>query len=169
MIGSSGRSERRCGCCGELFWGSARAAYCSGACRQRSYRARHPYGLGASELSELCERVISGDRNAGQCSARKLLPRLLRAAAKEMRKQGWDPVELLLSKPDDPASDDDTAPGGIEGSSPHRKKWLYAPEEELARIEQKIIQRRLEGSGVGWYERRRDQLARLLEQRRAST
>ena len=169
MVSSYARSERRCEWCGERFWGTARAVYCSKSCRQRAYRAKQPYGLGPSELSGLCAHMLSGEGRVGRSSPRKLVPRLFRAAAKELRKQGWDPIELLLSEPDDPASDDDTAPGGIEGEVPKRRKWLYPPEVELAKIEAQIIQRRLEGSGVGWYERRRDQLVRLLEQRRASS
>jgi hypothetical protein len=159
------RHERRCDCCGEAFWGTARARYCGKGCRQRAHRAKQPYGLGATELAELCRQLADAKREDGASSPRKLLPRLFRAAAAELRKQGWDPIELLLSQPDEPVSDDDTAPGGIEGESGNRRMWLFPPEEELRRLEEQILERKLEGAGVGWYERRRDQLQRYLNER----
>ena len=159
------KSERRCDQCGEPFWGTARATYCSKACRQRAARAREPYGLGG-ELAALCAQMIEAKREDDESSPRKLLPRLFRAVARELREQGWDPIELLLAqRPDDPVSEDDTAPGGIEGVSGRRRKWLFPPEEELERLQEVILQRKSEGSGVEWYERRRDQLRRLLQQR----
>ena len=163
---SYSRSERRCAQCGELFWGTARAAYCSKSCRQRAYRAKQPLGLGATELGDLCARVAADAPAEGQSSPRKLLPRLFRAVAVELRRQGWDPIELLLSMPDDPVSADDRAPGGFEGEAPHRRRWLFPPEEEIRKLDVQILARRLEGSGVGWYEQRREQLVRLLAQRK---
>jgi hypothetical protein len=159
------RSERRCEQCGEPFWGTARAAYCSKACRQRAARARAPYGLGG-EIAILCAQMIEAKREGDKASPRKLLPRLFRVVARELREQGWDPIELLLAqKPDDPVSEDDTAPGGIEGVPGNRRKWLFPPEEEFARLQAVIAQRKREGGGVEWYERRRDQLERLLRRR----
>jgi len=164
-LASYSRSERRCAQCGELFWGTARAAYCSKACRQRAFRAKQPAGLGATSLGDLCARMAEGTLAEGQSSPRKLLPRLFRAAAAELRRQGWDPIELLLSMPDEPVSADDQAPGGFEGEAPHRRRWLFPPEEEMRKLDAQILARRLEGSGVGWYEERREQLVRLLAQR----
>lgn len=157
--------ERQCQQCGERFWGISRALYCSSSCRQQAYRARQPFGMGTTELRDLCARMVDAERGDGASTPRKLLPRLFRAVARELRVQGWDPIELLLTMPDDPVSADDTAPGGVEGEAPARRKWLLSPEEELRRVDEQIAIRRLDGGGIAWYERRRAQLLQVLEKR----
>lgn len=159
--------ERRCKQCGQLFWAKTkRNEYCHQSCRQRAARAKGEFGLGATELGDLCTQ-IAGMQRGGPSTPRKLLPRLFRAVARELYAQGWDPIELLLITPDDPVSEDDQALGGFEGLAPRRRRWLFPPQEELAKLELQIRERKLEGSGVGWYEKRRDQLRRLLTQRAA--
>ena len=86
--------------------------------------------------------------------------------AVELRKRGWDPIELLLSAPDEPASPGDVAAGGIEGAAPARRRWLHAPEEELALLETRIAERAERGKASPWHVERRSQLLRLLKGRR---
>lgn len=165
MPGPSVLHERACQQCGERFWGGARARYCSSSCRQQSYRARQPYGLGPTELRDLCARMAGATRDDELSSPRKLLPRLFRAVARELRAAGWDPIELLLTMPDAPVSEDDSAPGGIHGEAPARRKWLLSPEDELRRLDEQISQRLAEGSGVAWHMQRRKQILRVLAER----
>src|SRR5438105_57742 len=103
--------ERTCEECGERFWGTARASCCSPSCYSRRWRARRAKArvLG---LAELCREVLHRSEK-GSAGWSKLLPRLFRQAAVELRKLGWDPFELLLTIPHEPASDHDSSSGGI--------------------------------------------------------
>ena len=52
------QSERQCDECGEMFWGTEAALFCSKACRQRSWRARQMWvGLREPGLPSLCREV----------------------------------------------------------------------------------------------------------------
>jgi hypothetical protein len=93
----------------------------------------------------------------------KLLPLLFRATAAELRRKGWDPLELLHSMPDDPVSSDDAGP---EGTIPARK-WLYPPEEEIKKLEQVIVARAREGRSYAWHYTRRATLLAILAARSA--
>lgn len=158
--------ERVCNGCGEPFWGGPRANFCSAACRCRRWRAKQAQRR-AVELHELCEEV--GRRvEEGSASYSKLLPRLLRATAAELRRLGWEPIELLLSHPPHPAAEGDSAPGGIEGEAPERRRWLYPPDQELLLIEEEISDREARGVGVAWHRRRQAHLIQLLAARGAS-
>ena len=168
MRGPYSQSERICDACGESFWGTEAALYCSKPCRQRSYRARQAWmGLGTAELPALCAEITArGER--GGASYSKLLPRLFRAAAAELRKRGWDPIELLMTRPDEPASEKDTAPGGIEGKPPERRRWLFPPEAELEKLEAIIKERLSRGLSVAWHLERREQITEYLIVRNAN-
>jgi hypothetical protein len=167
MRGSYSQSERQCDACGEMFWGTEAAQFCSKPCRQRSWRARQAWaGLREPGLPGLCRELLErGQLGGGSYS--KLLPRLFRATAAELRKRGWDPIELLINRPDEPASDPDTAPGGIAGVSPHRRRWLYPPEVELERLDALIAARLKRGESVTWHLERREQIAAYLAVRDA--
>ena len=95
----------------------------------------------------------------------KLLIRLLRLVAADLRKRGWDPVELLQGTPDDPITGNDDAPGGIEGEPPSRTKWLHSPALELELLEETIERReRTHGPGRSdWHEARRADLLTKLK------
>jgi hypothetical protein len=105
-------------------------------------------------------------RASGSASYSKLLPRLFRATAAELRKRGWDPFELLMSMPDDPATASDTAPGGIELEGTRRRKWLHPPEQELKILEETIAQREEEGFSTTWHCARAEKLRELLSARK---
>jgi hypothetical protein len=153
--------ERTCEECGERFWGSPRAACCSSACYSRRYRARKARAR-ILELGELCAEVLRrSERDSTSWS--KLLPRLFRQAAVELRKLGWDPIELLLSVPQEPACDDDIAPGGISGVAPGRRRWLHPPDVEIELLTLLIAQRRSNGRSVDWHLRRLAKLRQVIE------
>jgi hypothetical protein len=149
---------RTCLCCGDTFWGTRRANFCSSSCRgrhRRMQRATH----GAPVLAAACEELLQR-RAAGSASYSKLLPRIFRAAAAELTRGGWEPLELLITRPDDPAGADDTSPGGVEGEGRQRRKWLYPPDEEVLILQSVIRTRQQRGQSVGWYQQR---LAALRE------
>jgi len=104
-------------------------------------------------------------RAVGSASYSKLLPRLFRATAAELRKRGWDPIELLLTIPDDPATASDSAPGGIESDGTQRRKWLHPPEQELKLLEETIAHREEEGFSTIWHRERAQKLRELLNAR----
>ena len=124
-------------------------------------------GLREAGLPGLCAEVVQRGKLGG-ASYSKLLPRLFRATAAELRKRGWDPIELLISRPDEPASEPDDAPGGIEGVSPQRRRWLYPPEVELEKLDAMIAERLKRGAGVTWFVERRAQIAEYLAARDAA-
>lgn len=161
MHGPYFKASLTCDECGERFWGMERARYCSSACRQRGYRARKP-GLGP-ELGDVCREVVERleDRYRGVPS--KLLPRLFRATAAELRRRGWDPIELLMGMPQDPVTQSDASPGGIEHYGSRKRKWLHPPEVELQKLEAAIALREEERLSTEWHRERREKLLRLLE------
>jgi hypothetical protein len=167
MRGPYFQSERVCDACGEKFWGTEAALFCSKPCRQRSWRARQAWlGLREADLPGLCAEV-SARGKLGGASYGKLLPRLFRATAAELRKRGWDPIELLMNRPDEPAVDSDDAPGGMEGTPPARRRWLFPPEVELEKLEAVIAERLKRDASVTWYLERRAQIAEYLAVRDA--
>lgn len=155
--------ERICAECGEPFWGSARAACCKSACYSRRWRARTAKSHSVS-LAEVCQEVLLR-RDAGSHAYSKLLPRLFRQAAVELRRRGWDPIELLLGIPDEPATPDDLAPGGVTRTGRARRRWLHAPEKEVELILERMAQRKAAGKPVEWHIRRLETLTRLLQER----
>lgn len=155
--------ERVCEECGERFW-STGAHVCSVACRSRQWRKNRAKERSVT-LADICKEVMMR-RASGSASYSKLLPRLFRATATELRKRGWDPVELLMSMPDDPATAADSAPGGIGLEGTQRRKWLHAPEEELKLLEEKIAQRGEDGLSVTWHRQRAQKLRELLAARK---
>jgi hypothetical protein len=168
MRGPYSQSERVCEDCAEKFWGTEAARYCSKPCRQRGWRARKTWlGLRSADLPGLCAEVHARGQLGG-ASYSKLLPRLFRTTAAELRRRGWEPIELLMSKPDDPAAEADTAPGGVEGTSPQRRRWLYPPEVELEKLEALITARLERGQSVDWYLERREQITEYLTIRNAN-
>jgi hypothetical protein len=169
MRGSYSQIERVCDACGEKFWGTEAALYCSKPCRQRSWRARQTWtGLREVGLPGLCAEVVERGSKLGGASYSKLLPRLFRATAAELRKRGWDPIELLINRPEDPASESDAALGEMEGASPPRRRWHYPPEVELERLDAMIAERLKRGAGVTWFLERRAQIAEYLAGRDAA-
>jgi hypothetical protein len=163
------RVERLCEECGEALWGSERQRFCKPACQQRARRAERtrPFKTGR-DLVTLCGAVLErAKEHAAGAPAAKLLPRLFRAVARELRARGWDPIELLMTSPEDPASEDDVAPGGILGTRPHRRKWLYPPEAELEKLAAIIAKREEQGHSVVWHVERMDQIREYLILRNA--
>ncbi|MDB4989832.1 MAG: hypothetical protein JWN04_5010 [Myxococcaceae bacterium] len=158
--------ERTCQQCGEPFWGGARENFCSASCRARRWRAAQA-ARRSIELAELCEEILRR-RTDGSASYSKLLPRALRAVATELRKRGWDPIELLLTHPRDPATLKDEAPGGFEGDAPERRRWLYPPERELDLLNQTLRERIERGLSVRWHLERQELLLRVLHARAES-
>jgi hypothetical protein len=152
--------ERECEQCRQSFWGTAKANFCSTSCRARRWRADQSLRR-SRELADLCAEVLRR-RSAESASWSKLMPRLFRAVAAELRRNGWDPIELLLDTPDEPAMPDDTAPGGIDGAAPRRRRWLHPPDVELAALEKRIAERQESGLSTRWHEGRRAQLLRAL-------
>jgi hypothetical protein len=159
--------ERVCAECGEKFWGTRGAQFCSSPCRARQWRRSNAVTQ-AESLADICKEILMR-RTGGSASYSKLLPRLFRVTAAELRKRGWDPIELLLSIPDDPASATDTAPGGIEGQSPRRRKWLHPPERELELLKEKIEEREEDGLPADWHRARVQQLEAILAARAPRT
>lgn len=155
--------ERTCEECGEQFW-STGALVCSVACRSRQWRKNKAKERSVT-LADICKEVMMR-RASGSASYSKLLPRLFRATAVELRKRGWDPFELLISMPDDPATPGDTAPGGIEREGTQRRKWLHAPEQELKLLEEKIAERGEHGVSTIWHRARAEKLRELLAARK---
>lgn len=155
--------EAECFCeeCGETFWDSPGARCCSKACYSRRYRAKKAKS-GAVSLMELCTEMLRR-RDAGSEAYSKLLPRLFRQAAVELRRRGWNPFELLLSLPDEPSTPADTAPGGITITNGKRRRWLHAPEDELEILVTRIEQRTAAGKSVAWHRQRAALLVQLLE------
>lgn len=158
--------ERACDECGESFW-STGAKVCSVACRSRQWRKNQAKARSVT-LADICKEVMMR-RASGSASYSKLLPRLFRATAAELRKRGWDPIELLLTIPDDPATASDTAPGGIESTGPSRRMWLHAPERELELLKETIAEREEEGFSAKWHRERAATLEALLEARNPQT
>ncbi len=154
--------ERRCEQCGERFWGNTKANFCGAACRCRAWRQQRLM-MGGVDVARLCGEVMRR-RKSGEAYS-KLYPQLFRALAAELRKSGWDPIELLMTRPDEPASDADTSPGGFEGQAPTRRRWLHPPERELELLEQDIQTRSAEGRSVAWHKERHAQLQALLQAR----
>lgn len=154
--------ERACEECGERFW-STGARVCSVACRSRQWRKQKAKERSVS-LADICKEIMMR-RATGSASYSKLLPRLFRATATELRKRGWDPIELLMSMPDDPATPLDTAPGGIGQDGSQRRKWLHPPKEELKLLETMIAEREEEGLSTIWHRARAEKLRELLEAR----
>ena len=158
--------ERVCEECGERFW-STSAKVCSITCRSRQWRKNQAKTRSVT-LADLCKEVMMR-RASGSASYSKLLPRLFRATAAELRKRGWDPLELLLSIPDDPATKSDTAPGGIESTATSRRKWLHPPEHELELLKERIAERSQTGFATKWHRDRVAVLEALLETRKPKT
>jgi hypothetical protein len=100
----------------------------------------------------------------GSRSYSKLLIRLLRATAAELIDRDWDPIELLRSRPDDPVTGADEAPGGVDvDRAGGRTKWLHKPEQELVLLELDIEERERAGKPVAWHIVRRDELLSKLK------
>jgi hypothetical protein len=154
--------ERACEECGERFW-STGARVCSVACRSRQWRKQKAMERSAT-LANICKEIMMR-RASGSASYSKLLPRLFRATAAELRKRGWDPIELLMSMPEDPATTSDTAPGGIENDGSQRRKWLHPPEEELKLLDETIAEREEQGFSTTWHRARAEKLRELLATR----
>ena len=156
--------EYECFCeeCGERFWaGSPNAATCCSSCRSRRWRAKQAR-IAGNDLAGLCTEVVA--RHAeGSAAYSKMLPRLLRQTAVELRRRGWDPLELILSVPDQPATADDDAPGGFEGAWPNRRKWLHPPDKELEIINKRIAEMAALGRRAPWHTKRRAILVRRLQ------
>ncbi len=157
------KTERACDECGEGFWGTAGAHFCSSACRSRQWRAVRIRDRSRA-LAGLCEE-IARRRNAGSASYSKLLIRLLRATAGELRSRGWNPHEVLAGSPEDPVTGEDEALGGVEGQSPQRVKWLHSPALELEMLEEAIERRSKAHQSTDWYESRRAHLLERLHDR----
>lgn len=153
--------ERICEECGERFWGSARASCCSPACYSRRWRVRKARARIVG-LADICSEVLKRGEK-GSASWSKLLPRLFRQTTVELRKLGWDPFELLLSVPNEPATDSDFSPGGISGAAPGRRRWLHPPDVELELLTTLIVQRRASGRSVDWHLRRAETLRQIIE------
>jgi hypothetical protein len=152
--------ERQCEECGEPFWGSERARLCSDSCRRRSWRAR----AANAALGELLATIdeIAARRDLGSQAFGKLLPRLFRLTAAELRRRGWEPLALLRSMPDEPAHPTDSAPGGIEGTAPTRRKWLHTPEREIELLDEEIQRRQRAHHSAAWHYERRSLLAKQV-------
>lgn len=159
------KAERTCEECGERFWGTAKARVCSDSCRGRLWRKQRSFRESV-RLADLFKDFLDR-RKAGDASWSKLLPRIFRATAAELRRRGWDPFELLLSMPDEPVSDSDKSPGGIEGEAPRRRMWLHPPEREIKMLEAAVAQRLKEGLSIKWHCERREVLDRILRARAA--
>lgn len=155
---------RTCEECGEKLWGSATQMFCSKECRQRSFRARKAWHNGHVDLVQVCA-MIAGKRDVLSSHPGKLLPRLFRMTAVELRKRGWDPIELLMSIPDDPVHDEGEGEPVTTKDGTTRRRWHHPPEVEIEKLEARILERKKRGDGTEWYEKRRAQLVRYLEQR----
>lgn len=157
------KTERGCEECGERFWGTAGAHFCSSACRSRQWRAVRIQKRSRA-LAALCAEVGRRGKN-GSGSYSKLLIRLLRTTAGELRSRGWDPHELIWGSPEDPVTGEDESLGGVEGESPQRVKWMHSPALELEMLEKAIERRARERKATDWYEARRAQLVEKLRAR----
>lgn len=161
MGGRYYEEERVCEECGERFWGTTKANFCGAACRCRTWRKQRSM-MGAVNVAALCAEVLR--RRSGAQPYSKLYPRLFRALAAELRKSGWDPIELLMTLPDEPATDGDTdAPGGMEGAAPTRRRWLHPPDMEIEMLTARIRERTEQGRSTVWHEERIKQLRQVLE------
>lgn len=156
-------TERRCSECGEPFWARAHARYCSASCRSRAWRSKRAGARGVA-LADLCAEVLSR-RAQGRASHSKILPRLLRRVAADLRLLGWDPIELLLSRPDEPAAAEDSAPGGVETDVVPRRRWLHPPAKEAEILNTLIPKREREGLATNWHKARLALLERVLAER----
>lgn len=154
------KNERECVECGERFWGTAGANFCSSPCRSRNWRRARAKD-NSWVLTELCGELVRRT-NRGSAAYSKLLIRLLRAVAGELRSRGWDPKELLAGTPDEPTTEHDSSPGGIEGKSPHRVKWVHSPALELELLDEAIERRQAAGMPATWHEARRERLLKSL-------
>lgn len=166
MLTSSARlydDERFCEECGEAFWGGPRAKCCSPGCYARRWRAKKARAQSVS-LAEVCEEVLRR-RDAGSHAYSKLLPRLFRQAAVELRRRGWDPIELLLTTPLEPATPDDIAPGGVTRRGETRRRWLHPPELESELLRKEIAKRKAAGKSIAWHLGRLETLTRVLRER----
>jgi hypothetical protein len=155
--------QRHCEECGEPFWGSSGAACCSPACYAKRLRAKKAR-TSILSLADVCSEVLAR-RESGSHSYSKLLPRLFRQAAVELRRRGWDPIELLLSVPDEPACPGDMAPGGITCRDAVRRRWLHPPDREIQILLERIALRKAAGKSVEWHERRVALLVRVVQGR----
>ncbi len=155
--------ERRCTECGEPFWGTAKANFCSPACKVRRWRAART-GTQSAELAQVCEEILRR-RTQGRASYAKLLPRLFRRVATDLRLRGWDPIALLLSIPDEPANASEDAPGGVEGLAPKRRRWLHSPERELELLQAAVLKRKQAGRSTAWYLARAEHLRAAIAAR----
>lgn len=157
------KRERTCDECGSTFWGTAGANFCSSSCRARRWRELRVLNRSRA-LAETCEMVVRYSKGRSAAYS-KVLIRLLRLVAADLRRRGWDPVELLNGNPEDPVTDADDSLGGIEGESPNRVKWLHSPALELELLEE-AIERREKSHGPGksdWHEARRNALLHKLK------
>lgn len=155
--------ERSCDECGNPFWGTARARYCSAVCRVRHWRAVNAHGPAIS-VSTICIEILARQQDGGG-SYSKLLPRFFRGIARDLRARGWDPIQLLLATPDEPVTASDDAPGGIEGSAPNRRRWLHPPEREIILLDEAIALRLESKRSIEWHLARRQQLQAALAAR----
>jgi hypothetical protein len=155
------KTERVCDECGSPFWGTARSRFFSSSCRCRRWRAAKAQERSRA-LVELCNRIVLRHK-AGSGSYSKLLHRLLRTVAAELRDRDWNPLELLSGAPDDPVTGAEDAPGGVEGEAPNRVKWLHPPDQELELLERSIATRQAQGRSIAWH------LARLTQLREGRT
>lgn len=154
---------RVCVWCGDTFWGTERANFCSSSCRGRHRRAKLAH-QGAAVLAGACEEMLRR-REAGSASYSKLIPRIFRAAGAELARRGWDPIALLITHPDDPAADNDSSPGGIEGIGRQRRKWLYSPDEEILILKGEIARRTNRRLSVAWHRQRLQVLEQAVQSR----
>lgn len=146
---------KRCEVCGEACWGPKHRRTCSSSCRSRRNRlikARAPLGL------EEVAREILTLKESGSAAYSRLLPHLFREVAAELRRRGWNPIELLLTIPDEPVGESEL---DHDGSLPARK-WLRPPEQELENIERLILERQRDGRSTEWHFVRREELRRAL-------
>ena len=154
--------ERICDECGAPFWGTRRARFGSAKCRRRAFRKKL-FAVSTDQRTELAaamSEVVA--RVAASQPYAKLLPRAFRMMAAELRRRGTDPLELLYIWHDDPVSEHDEAPGGIEVAGAIRRKWLYSPEAELRLLDAEIAQRAANSHASPWHIARRDRLRALL-------
>lgn len=113
-------------------------------------------------LAELCAEVLRRKESGSQAFT-KLLPRLFRQAAVELRRRGWNPFELLMSLPDEPSTPEDMAPGGVTTTNGTRRRWLHTPEKELELLTEVIARRIASGKSIAWHKRRAETLLGLLQ------
>lgn len=159
-MGGYFKDRRVCTACGEPFWGTRRARFCTSSCRGRAARARVLLRGMPEELRSVCQVVLGRPEHGGSSYA-KLLPLLFRVVARELRLRGWDPINLLFTCPDEPVSEEE------RGEGRPTRKWLFCPEEELAKLEREIAQRYQQGRAYDWHVQRREKLLAIVQARHA--